>query len=107
MGMIFASYVVMSPVGATPVVPAGDIQCVWESQLPQAVLPSRGLPALGDCFNILVTIESVGAPRLTQDQRDVLLGFLDASAADEPLLIKALQETRESWKWVSRETTAE
>ena len=52
-------------------------------------------------------LDSMGIPRLTQDQRDVLLGFLDASAADEPLLIKALQETRESWKWVSRETTAE
>jgi hypothetical protein len=58
-------------------------------------------------FNVLVTLESVGAPRLTQDQRDVLLGFLDASAVDEPLLIKALQETRESCKWASRETTAE
>ena len=46
-------------------------------------------------------LDSMGIPRLTQDQRDVLLGFLDASAADEPLLIKALQETRESWKWVS------
>ena len=46
-------------------------------------------------------LDSMGIPRLTQDQRDVLLGFLDASAEDEPLLIKALQETRESWKWVS------
>ena len=45
-------------------------------------------------------LDSMGIPRLTQDQRDVLLGFLDASAADEPLLIKALQETRESWKSV-------
>ena len=46
-------------------------------------------------------LDSMGIPRLTQDQRDVLLGFLDASAEDEPLLIKALQETRESWKWIS------
>ena len=46
-------------------------------------------------------LDSMGIPRLTQDQRDVLLGFLDASAEDEPLLIKALQESRESWKWVS------
>jgi len=51
-------------------------------------------------------LDSMGIPRLTQDQRNVLLGFLDASAADEPLLIKALQETRESWKWVSSKMQA-
>ena len=51
-------------------------------------------------------LESAGASRLTREQRDVLLGFLDAEAEDEPRLIEALQSIRKSWKWASRETTA-
>ena len=46
-------------------------------------------------------LDSLGIPKLTQDQRDVLRGFLAAGAEEEPLLIKALQETRESWKWIT------
>ena len=51
-------------------------------------------------------LESTGAPRLTRQQRDVLLGFLDAEAEDEPRLIEAIQSIRKSWKWASRETLA-
>ena len=46
-------------------------------------------------------LDSLGIPKLTQDQRDALRGFLAAGAKEEPLLIKALQETRESWKWIT------
>lgn len=41
-------------------------------------------------------LESTGASRLTREQRDVLLGFLDAEAEDEPRLIEAIQSIRKS-----------
>ena len=51
-------------------------------------------------------LESTGASRLMREQHDVLLGFLDAEAEDEPRLIEAIQSIRKSWKWASRETLA-
>ena len=46
-------------------------------------------------------LDSQGISRLTQEQREVLRGFLYAAAAGEPSLAQALQETRKSWQWLS------
>jgi hypothetical protein len=45
-------------------------------------------------------LAAIDAPRLTQQQRDVLCGLLDAMAMDDPRLVEVLRSAYEAQQWL-------